>query len=170
MKTPMASLLTNATTADAADVAALRNAVASALTERHGIGHWSSVSTVAGIRSSLKRSSLYIVRDSAGRAVATLELATTRPAAIDDRCFTDIARPLYVVGMAVDPGRQRRGIGRQCIADAVDICRRWPADGLRLDAYGAAAGAGAFYRKCGFVEVGRGEYRGRALICFERLV
>ena len=170
MKTPMTSLLTTATAADAADVAALRNAVASALTAQHGIGHWSSVSTLPAIRSSLKRSSVYIVRDSAARAVATVELTITKPAAIDSRCFTRIERPLYVVGMAVDPGRQRSGIGRACMADAVEICREWPADGLRLDAYDDAAGASDFYRKCGFAEVGRGEYRGRALIYFERLV
>ena len=57
--------------------------------------------------------------------------------------------------MAVDPSRQGTGVGRRCIAEAVTICRAWPADSLCLDAYDADAGAGEFYRKCGFTEVGR---------------
>jgi GNAT superfamily N-acetyltransferase len=165
----MRGLLSIATPDEAAAVAALRNAVASVLTERHGIGHWSSVSTERGVRSSMKRSSIYIVREE-GRVIATLELATRKPWAIDSRCFTPVSRPLYLLGMAVEPARQRGGIGRRCIEEAVRICRTWPADALRLDAYDADAGAGEFYRKCGFAEVGRAAYRYTPLIYFELLV
>ena len=169
MKALVPAGLTIATADDAPAVAALRNAVASALTALHGTGHWSSVSTEKGIRADMKRSSVYVLRD-AGCAIATLLLATKKPRAIDCRYFTPVKRPLYLLGMAVDPARQGCGVGRRCIENAVEICRTWPADALCLDAYDADAGAGGFYRKCGFTEVGRATYRNSPRIYFEMLV
>jgi len=167
----MASRLSIALAAadDAGAVAGLRNAVASVLTRRHGLGHWSSMSSEKGIRSSMKRSSIYVAREGE-RVVATLELATKKPWAIDRRYFTEVQRPLYLLGMAVDPDRQGIGIGRLCIAHAIDVCKQWPADALCLDAYDADAGAGGFYSKCGFTEVGRATCRNTPLIYFERLM
>ena len=169
MGTPMRGGLTIATADDAAAVAALRNAAASELTAQFGTGRWSSVETERSVRASMKRSSVYVARDR-GRVIATLTLATKKPWAIDRRYFTLVARPLYLLGMAVEPARQGTGIGRTCIADAVSISRKWPADALCLDAYDADAGAGGFYQKCGFAEVGRAAYRGTPLIYFEMLV
>ena len=154
---------------EAADVAALRNLVADDLTARHGIGHWSSKSSEKGIRSAMKRSAIYLLRDQE-QPIATLEIATKKPWAIDRRYFTTVVRPLYLLGMAVDPARQRTGVGRRCIADAVAICRAWPGHAICLDAYDADAGAGDFYRKCGFTEVGRATDRHTPLIYFEMLV
>jgi GNAT superfamily N-acetyltransferase len=165
----MRSALSMATADEAEAVAVLRNGVASALTARYGVGHWSSLSSEKSVRSSMKRSSVYVVRDN-GRVIATLELAAKKPWAIDRRYYTAVTRPLYLLGMAVDPARQRTGIGRQCIDEAVTLCRTWPADALCLDAYDADAGAGEFYRKCGFAEVGRATYRNTPLIYFELLV
>jgi ribosomal protein S18 acetylase RimI-like enzyme len=70
----------------------------------------------------------------------------------------------------VHPEEQRKGIGRRCIEEALRIAAKWPADAMRLDAYDTAAGAGEFYRKCGFREVGRATYRKAPLIYFEMLV
>jgi ribosomal protein S18 acetylase RimI-like enzyme len=161
--------ITKAAADEAGAVSALRNAVAALLTECHGLGHWSSTSTDRGVRASMVRSSIYLAREN-GSVVATFELATKKPWVIDRRYFTPVARPLHVIGMAVDPVRQRSGIGRACIAKAIDVCRAWPANALRLDAYDADAGAGEFYRKCGFTEVGRAAYRNTPLIYFELLV
>jgi ribosomal protein S18 acetylase RimI-like enzyme len=72
--------------------------------------------------------------------------------------------------MAVHPDRQRKGIGRSCLDEAVRIARDWPGDAIRLDAYDAETGAGEFYRKCGFREVGRTSYRNTPLIYFELLL
>ena len=165
----MHSALTIATADDAEAVAALRNAVAEQLTARHGIGHWSSISSARGVRAEIRRSSVCLLRDE-GRATATLALATRKPSAIDRRYFTPLKRPLYLLGMAVDPARQRIGVGRRCIAEAIAMCRAWPADALCLDAYDADAGVGDFYRKCGFTEVGRAPYRHAPLIYYEMLV
>lgn len=165
----MRGFLTIAAEADAAAIAALQNAVASELTERFGIGHWSSVATERGVRASMKRASIFVVRDDRDIA-ATLTLATRKPWAIDRKYFTPVERPVYLLAMAVDPVRQRAGIGRACIEEALEIARDWPADAVCLDAYDTPAGAGDFYRKCGFTEVGRAEYRGTPLIYFEMLV
>jgi GNAT superfamily N-acetyltransferase len=165
----MTGLLTMADAADAPAIAALQNAVATELTARHGIGHWSSVITEKGVRASMRRASVFVVRDDAGIA-ATLTLATRKPWAIDRKYFTPVPRPVYLLSMAVHPAHQRSGIGRACVREALDFAREWPADAVCLDAYDAAAGAGDFYRKCGFAEVGRADYRGTPLIYFERLV
>ena len=165
----MRGLLTFADADDAPAIAALLNVVSADLTARFGIGHWSSVMTDRSVRASMKRASVLVVRDG-DRLAATLTLATRKPWAIDRRYFTPVARPLYLLAMAVDPSQQGKGLGRACVAEAFDLCRDWPADALCLDAYDADAGAGPFYRKCGFAEVGRATYRNTPLIYFERLV
>jgi GNAT superfamily N-acetyltransferase len=62
---------------------------------------------------------------------------------------------------------QRRGVGRRLLAEAIKHTRALPADAIRLDAFDAEAGAGPFYAKCGFREVGRVTYRKAPLIYFE---
>ena len=165
----MRGLLTAANPDDAAAIATLLNTVAADLTSRFGIGHWSSVMTEKVVRANMRRASVFVVRDG-GRIAGTLTLATRKPWAIDRKYFTAVARPIYLVAMAVEPDQQRQGLGRACVAEAIDLCAEWPADALCLDAYDADAGAGEFYRKCGFAEVGRATYRNTPLIYFERLV
>ena len=72
--------------------------------------------------------------------------------------------------MAVAPRLQRGGIGARLLEEAKAVAREWPADAIRLDAYNNAAGAGPFYVKSGFREVGRVTYRGVPLIYFELLL
>jgi ribosomal protein S18 acetylase RimI-like enzyme len=50
---------------------------------------------------------------------------------------------------------------------AVKLVKAAGGEAVRLDAYDAAAGAGEFYEKCGFVEVGRVTYRLNPLIYYE---
>jgi len=103
-----------------------------------------------------------------GELVATLRLTTRKPWAIDPTYFTPCRLPLYLHDMAIVPHCQRQGIGRQLLAEAIRVAKQWPADAIRLDAYDAAAGAGGFYARCGFTEVGRVTYRGTPLIYFEQ--
>jgi GNAT superfamily N-acetyltransferase len=161
--------LTEATRGDAAEVAALRVAVAERLTRDFGLGHWSSTVTERGVLNDLKISRVFFVRVGR-RMVATLRLSTRKPWAIDKSYFTDCVRPVYLSDMAVEPAVQRQGIGRACLEEARRIAQAWPADAIRLDAYDAKAGAGEFYAKCGYREVGRVTYRKTPLIYFEMLV
>lgn len=147
----------------------LRSAAADRLTKRFGAGHWSGVGTERGVRFEIRNSKVYVAHHKR-RLVATLRLTTKKPWAIDRTYFCKSKRPLYLVSMAVTPDLQRQGIGQQCMEQLRAICRRWPADAIRLDAYDAPAGAGEFYAKCGFRNVGRATYRGCPLLYFEWLI
>ncbi len=151
---------------DAPEIAALRRAVAERLTRDYGRGHWSSAVSERGVLWGLKTSRVLVARNK-GVVVATLRLATKKPWAIDPKYFVPVKRPIYLVDMAVAPDRQRHGIGRLLLAEAIAVVKAWPGDAIRLDAYDAPAGAGEFYAKCGFRQVGRVSYRGVPLVYYE---
>jgi GNAT superfamily N-acetyltransferase len=160
--------LSEAADQDVAKIAELRMATAAALTRRFGTGPWSGLATEKGVRFDLRNSKVLVAYHQ-GRLIATLRLTTKKPWAIDRSYFSASLRPLYLLSMAVTPDLQRQGIGRQCLEEIRGICRRWPADAIRLDAYDAPAGAGPFYAKCGFRQVGQAAYRGCPLLYFEWL-
>ena len=150
-------------------IAALRNAVAEALTARFGAGHWSSF--VSERNAALaQRHARVRVGVANTRVVTVLRLATKKPWAIDVSYFTPVKRPVYLTGMAISVAHQGQGLGRLAMEDARVAAGAWPADAIRLDAYDAAAGAGEFYAKCGFQERGRIVYKGDALIYYELLL
>ena len=151
---------------DAVPLAALHTAVADHLTGAHGPGPWSSKTSEKGVLLALRTAKVFVVRDGA-EIVATLRLATKKPWAIDASHFTPCRTPLYLLAMAVAPPRQRQGIGRWCLVEARKAARASLADAIRLDAYDANAGAGGFYARCGFAEVGRATYRNTPLIYYE---
>jgi GNAT superfamily N-acetyltransferase len=154
---------------EALPIVALRAAVAGRLSALYGPGPWSGIATEKGVLLDLRNSTVFVVRQR-GKLIATWRLATKKPWAIDRSYFSAVRRPLYLLSMAVSPDLQRQGIGRQCVEEIGRIARQWPADAIRLDAYDAPAGAGAFYEKCGFKEVGRATFRGCPLAYFEMLL
>ncbi|HKF20135.1 MAG TPA: GNAT family N-acetyltransferase [Candidatus Angelobacter sp.] len=158
-----------ATAKDAAEISALHNAAAERLTRDHGPGHWSSLGTERGVLNNLRKPkfSRILVGRSGRKIVATLRLATKKPWAIDTAYFTFVKRPVYLVGMAVHPLAQGNGFGRRILQEAIAVAKDWPTDAIRLDAYDAPAGAGPFYAKCGFCEVGRVSYRNTPHIYYE---
>ena len=159
----------DATDADVPGIAAIHAAVAEDLTRRYGEGHWSRAASDNGVQRTLRSARLIVARQGAA-VVGTLTLATKKPWAIDVQYFTPVNKALYLTGMAVDPARQKAGIGSRLLVEAVEIARAWPANAIRLDAYDAPAGAGDFYAKCGFEERGRAIYRGTPLTYYERLL
>jgi predicted N-acetyltransferase YhbS len=163
---------TIATESDAAGISALRNAASQRLTQKYGEGHWSWKSSERNVLRDLSRprfSRSLIARDK-HQVVACLTLQTKKPWAIDVAYFTPVPKALYLVGMAVHPDKQSSGIGRLLLREAEVHARNWPAQAIRLDAWDAPAGAGAFYAKCGFREVGRVTYRASPLIYYERVL
>src|SRR5580658_4280105 len=158
-----------ATAKDASDLVALRAAVNLRLIAQYGKGYWAAGLSEKGVLFAMRTSTVYVAR-SRGRLIATLALSTRKPWAIDKKYFSASRRPLYLTSMAVGPDDQRQGLGKLCIEEACRIARKWPSDALRLDAWDAEAGAGRFYQKCGFREVGRASYRNAPLIYFEMLL
>lgn len=158
-----------ATPDQAVTVAALRTATAENLTACHGPGPWSSFCTEKGVLFAMRNSAVYVAARR-NKFIATLTLATKKPWAIDRKYFSACRRPLYLVAMAVHPDWQRQGLGRLCVEEAKRLAKEWPGDAIFLDAYDAKAGAGEFYRNCGFREVGRVIYRKVPLIYFELLL
>jgi GNAT superfamily N-acetyltransferase len=158
-----------ACTADAPTLAILHTAVAVHLTELYGPGPWSTKMSEKGALFAMRTSQVFVASQG-DEIVATLQLTTQKPWAIDTSYFTKCSRPLYLIGMAVTPRKQRQGLGKRCFQEAQQIARAWPADAIRLDAYDAAAGAGGFYVRAGCTEVGRACYRQTPLVYYEYLL
>jgi GNAT superfamily N-acetyltransferase len=161
--------VTDATEADALPIAALQTAVADRLTSLHGKGHWSYTPSENSVLRAINTSRVLVTRSGA-EIVATLYLATKKPWAIDVNYFAKVERALYLNSMAVAPHMQRRGVGSHLLEEAKTVAKAWPSQAIRLDAYDSDAGAGAFYTKCGFTEVGRVVYRNTPLIYYELLL
>lgn len=162
----MSLIISAATADDVAAIAALRTAAAESLTREFGKGHWSSVVSEKSVLRMVREPGVFVVRDGAA-VLATFRLTTRKPWAIDTGYFTEVAKPLYLTEMAVQPARQRQGIGRRAVEEASLMARKWPSDAIRLDAYDAPAGAGGFYASCGYREVARVSYRKVPLIYYE---
>jgi GNAT superfamily N-acetyltransferase len=158
-----------AVAADAAEIAALRVTTANDLTQRFGKGFWSSAATENGVLQAMRQGKVLIARK-AETIVGTLALSARKPWAIDASYFTRVKTPIYLTSMAVEPKLQGQGVGREMLAAAEVTTRDWPGHAIRLDAFDADAGAGAFYEKCGYKEVGRAVFRSVPLIYYERLL
>jgi GNAT superfamily N-acetyltransferase len=153
--------------ADAAAIAALWHATAHQLTERYGHGAWSATNaSIGGVEVETRTGELFLARVE-GSVVATLRLSPRNPWIGEIDFFTARENPLFLTSMAVHPAAQRQGIGRACVEAVKRIAISRGAGAIRLDAFDAPAGAGEFYRKCGFREVRRAVYFDAPLIWFE---
>jgi ribosomal protein S18 acetylase RimI-like enzyme len=155
-----------ATRDDVTELVALRSRVNEKLAAQFGKGFWAGRPTEKGLLFQMTFASVYFARNR-GRVIASLALQKRKPWSIDVKHFHQAKKPAYLTSMAVDPAQQRKGLGRQCVDEARRIATEDGFDAIRLDAYDCAAGAGEFYRKCGFAEVARVVYRGVPLIDFE---
>lgn len=158
-----------AVAADAQEIVALRIAAADDLSARFGNGFWSSNTTDKGVMLGITTGKV-LIATSAGMIVGTLTLSTRKPWAIDTAYFTKVKTPIYLTSMAVEPKLQGQGIGRDLLVAAEQAVRNWPGESIRLDAFDANAGAGEFYAKSGYKEVGRTIFRDVPLIYYELLL
>jgi GNAT superfamily N-acetyltransferase len=155
-----------ATEADIAAVLKLRLAVDADQARRFGDDRWWTTISEKSVARGLKSSRVLVARRN-GQIIGTLRMETKKPWAIDLRYFTPVRRAVYLHDVNVEPGLQRSGIGRGLLARARTVARAWPVDAIRVDAYDGPSGGGPFYKKCGFMEVGRTVYRGVPLVYFE---
>lgn len=157
-----------ATPDDAAAIADVISQAARDLTAKHGQGHWSAVASGKGVLNGMIKAKVLLARNG-DEVIGTLRLTSSRPWVIDPAYFTPVPRPVYLVDMAVRPGYQRIGVGRTLIEQAKAITTALGGDAIRLDAYEGIAGAGGFYEKCGFTEMGQILYKKVPHIYFEWL-
>jgi GNAT superfamily N-acetyltransferase len=151
---------------DIAELVAMRTRVNQDLAKKFGEGFWVGKPAEGGERFLMRIGQVYVARHR-GRVIATLTLTKRKPWSIDVKNFPSRVRPMYLRAMVVDPARQRKGVGGKCMDEARRIARAGGFDSIRLDAFDCAAGAGDFYRKCGFTEVARVIYKGVPHIDFE---
>ena len=154
---------------EARALATLRSAVARDMTRQFGEGHWSACPSKAEVVRQLRASHVLVARQGA-ELMGTVRLVRALPWAIDSSSFTSVAKPWYVLGLAVAPQCRGRGVGRELMEAVKDTARSRGAQALWLDAYEHAAGAGPFYLKCGFRKVGRTAQGDVPLNFFEWLV
>ncbi len=147
----------------------LRASVNRRLSEQFGEGFWITNLTEKGVLFEMRRSSVYVARHR-NKLLATVAFSTRKPWAIDAKYFSKSRAPLCLTSMAVDPRHQGKGLGRGCIDEVRRLAMECSGDAIRMDAYDVAAGAGGFYRKCGFRLRGRASYRGVPLVYFEMLL
>ena len=107
--------------------------------------------------------------ESEARVVLT-RMQTKKPWAFDLKYFDCDAKAVYLGDVEVSPKCQGQGIGSQLMAAVIEHTRAWPVDAVRTSAYDGAAGAGPFYAKCGFREMGRVTYRKLPMIYFEMML
>ncbi|HEX6428570.1 MAG TPA: GNAT family N-acetyltransferase [Niastella sp.] len=162
-------LIALATPDDAAAIADVISEAARDLTAKHGQGHWSAVATGKGVLNGMNKAKVLVARNGSA-IIGTLRLTSLRPWVIDPAYFTPVPRPVYLVDMAVRPGYQQIGVGRSLIEEAKAMATALGGDSIRLDAYAGIAGAGGFYEKCGFTEMGQIEYKTVPHIYFEWLI
>jgi GNAT superfamily N-acetyltransferase len=165
---PVKSSVSLATSSDAGALAALRTSVARDMSQQFGEGAWSATPSEAEVTQQLSASHVLVARREP-EIIGTVRLARAIPWAIDSSSFTPVASALYVLGLAVIPEARGQGVGRQLMEAAKATARAESAGALWLDAYEHAAGAGPFYLKCGFRQVGRTLYRETPLIYYEWL-
>lgn len=145
--------IANATRADARALTSLRVGVAQRLTLDHGGGPWSACPSRAMVIRQMRASHMLVARRGA-EIVGTVRLIRANPLLLDAQAFTPVGVALYLIGLAVAPLVRGQGIGRELVETCKEVARSWPAQALWLDCYDTVAGAGPFYEKCGFRQVG----------------
>jgi GNAT superfamily N-acetyltransferase len=155
-----------ATEGDIPALLQLRLAIDADQAKRFGTDRYTTTITEKSVARNLK-SSRTVVVTRRGRIVGAVRMETKKPWAVDLKHFTPSRKAVYLHDVNVDPDLQRAGIGRQLIDRVKTEAKDWPVEAIRLDAYDGPAGAGPFYKKCGFKQMGHAVYRGVPLVYFE---
>jgi GNAT superfamily N-acetyltransferase len=149
-------------------VRAILAAAAADLVTRFGSGHWSTVRSAESLQKRASNGALYII-EADSSAVGTLQLTSRKTGFYREEWFAPRQGTVgYLLDMAVHPDHQQRGIGRRSMELVESLARLAGLRAIRLDAYRGPAGAGEFYKKCGYASVHKGEMREVPLEYFEK--
>ena len=126
--------------------------------------------TIETLQKYAESGALYLI-EAEGTAVGTLRLTDRKIGFYHSAWFARPDDPAgYLLDMAVHPDQQRRGVGRRAMQMMERLAQQAGLQAVRLDAYQGPAGAGDFYKKCGYALVHKGEMRGVGLEYFEKLL
>ena len=155
---------------DVKPIRAILAAAAADLTARFGQGHWSTVRTTETLRKYVDDRVVYVV-EADGLMVGSLRQTDRKIGFYRQDWFARPDDPAgYLLDMAVHPDHQRRGIGHRSMQLTEHLAGRAGLRSIRLDAYAGSAGAGGFYKACGYALVHTGEFKGVALEYYEKLL
>ena len=154
---------------DVSELHAIRTAAADALTDLHGTGFWSTVTSERTMKGYTAKGTLYAYEYD-GQLLGTLGLVD-KPGFVRKGWFRDPdASAGYVIHMAVSPEHQEQGHGRRCMECVERLARDRGREALRLDSLRGPAGAGEFYRKCGYEQVHEGSFNDVPLVYWEKVL
>jgi GNAT superfamily N-acetyltransferase len=154
---------------DIAALVGLRLRVDAEQERRFGGARWSTTINQNSVARGLKTGRVLLALQD-GTLIGAVRIEARKPWAFDLSYFTPVAQALYLHDVNIEPALQGRGHGARLIEEVKSRARDWPADAIRADTFDGAAGASAFYRKCGFKAVGRKTYRSVPLAYFELLL
>ena len=137
---------------------------------RQGFLNWTPAYTLERIRTYIADREVYVVED-AGALVATYTLGLTAVPPYSAPPWPQPDSPaLYLNRLAVDPERQREGIGRWCLDDVEDRARAAGAAAVRCDVLQSNAALRAFYERHGYIRRGGRRHSGWQFTCYELLL
>lgn len=167
--TPPAPALRRARAEDAAPLHALLAAAGRQLLAQ-GFDNWTPPYPPERFAADVAAGIVYGAWDDAG-AVATFTLAPAPPRPYEDvRIWAEPDAPArYLNRLAIDPARQRTGLGRWCLARVDDLARDAGARAVRCDVLLANAGVRGFYERHGYALRGERAHGGRRFATYERV-
>lgn len=166
---PPAPVLRRARAEDAAPLHALIAAAGRHLLAQ-GFDNWTPPYPLERFVADVAAGTVYGAWDDAG-PVATFTLAPAPPRPYEDmRLWAEPDAPAcYLNRLAIDPARQRAGLGRWCLARVDDLARDAGARAVRCDVLFANAGVRGFYERSGYALRGERVHGGRRFATYERV-
>ena len=167
--TPTAPALRRARAEDAAPLHALIAAAGRHLLAQ-GFDNWTPPYPLERFAADVAAGTVYGAWDAAGPvATFTLASAPPRPYERTGLWAEPDAPARYLNRLAIDPARQRAGLGGWCLARIDDLARDAGARAVRCDVLFANAGVRAFYERHGYRLRGERAHGGRRFATYERV-
>jgi GNAT superfamily N-acetyltransferase len=139
------------------------------MTARLGLRHWDPPLPLADFLEHARTREVWAILDGE-RLIGTFTVGLAPIPDYPPHYFASVAPALYLNRLAIDPARQRQGLGRACMTEIESIARARGARAVRFDAVAAHADLRAFYRALGYRECGPFHIGPVPVECFEKVL
>lgn len=137
---------------------------------RQGYLNWTPPFSPDRVRADIRDREIYVVHDGAA-LVATYMLGGVPPRPYSPEPWpTPSLTALYLNRLAVDPRRQREGVGGWCLRDVEHRARSAGALAIRCDVLEANRRLRAFYERHGYIKRGSRSHSGFQFTSYELLL